>query len=204
MNKPPSPIIDAFTSEFAKHRGYAENAATQLPWPLLRVALDASENAGIDADPSFGANTNSIAIIFKHLAGNLRSRWSDPFTSDGEKPWRNRDQEFIDDFTSREAMLSAWSAGWAALDDTLASVRDADLDRTLTIRGQPHSLALAFTRSLAHVAYHTGQIVLIARTLASRHSVPWKTLTIPRGQSQAFNASLGFDPASHATRPPPS
>ncbi len=183
MPKPLSPIIDAFVSEFAKHRGYAENAASQLPWPLLRVALDAPPNAGTNTPANIPPDTNSIAIIFKHLAGNLRSRWTDPFTSDGEKPWRDRDREFIDDFASREAMRSEWHAGWAALEGTLASVSDADLDRTLTIRGQPHSLALALTRSLAHAAYHTGQIVLIARTLASRHVIPWKTLTVPRGQS---------------------
>ncbi len=202
MPTPPPPIITAYASEFTKHRGYAENAASQLPWPLLRVALDAHAIASDKANSETTPATNSIAVIFKHLAGNLRSRWTDPFTTDGEKPWRDRDREFFDDFASREAMLTEWSVGWAALEGTLAILSDADLARTLTIRGQTHTLALALTRSLAHAAYHTGQVVLIARGLASRHGLAWKTLTIPRGQSRAFNASLGFDPGANPSQPP--
>jgi hypothetical protein len=174
-------LIQGFEVEFRKHRRYVEAAATQLPWELLRVPLD--------------PETNSIAVIMKHLGGNLRSRWTDALTTDGEKPWRNRDTEFVDDFADRAAMEAAWCAGWDVLGQSLASFSDADMGRTLTIRGEPHTLALALTRSLAHAAYHAGQIVMIARALASTHGLEWKVLTIARGKSGAFNAGMGFEPA---------
>lgn len=174
-------LIQGFEGEFRKHRGYVENAAGQLPWELLRVPLD--------------AQTNSIAVIMKHLGGNLRSRWTEPLTSDGEKPWRNRDTEFVDDSVDRAAMEAAWRAGWEVLEQSLASFTDADLGKTLKIRGEAHTLALALTRSLAHAAYHAGQVVQVARVLASRHGLAWKTLTIARGQSGAFNAGMGFEAA---------
>lgn len=177
-------VIDSFAAEFRRHRGLAEGAAAQLTWEQLRATLD--------------PEANSIAVIMKHVGGNLRSRWIDPLTTDGEKPWRNRDTEFVDDFPDRDAMTAAWNAGWDATERALASFTDADLLRTLTIRGEPHSLALALARSLAHTAYHCGQIVQAARILASRAGAPWKTLTIPRAGSAAFNRSKGFEPA----RPP--
>jgi uncharacterized damage-inducible protein DinB len=174
-------IIQGFEAEFRKHRRYAEEATGQLPWELLRVPLD--------------PETNSIAVIMKHLGGNLRSRWTDALTTDGEKPWRNRDTEFVDDFADRAAMDVAWRAGWDVLEQSLATFTDEDLGKTLKIRGEPHTLALALTRSLAHAAYHAGQIVMIARVLASKHGLGWKVLTIARGQSAAFNARMGFEPA---------
>jgi hypothetical protein len=173
-------IIGAFEAEFRRYRSLAEGAGAQVPWEDLRVALDPS--------------TNSIAVIMKHIAGNLRSRWTDPLTSDGEKPWRERDREFVDDFADRGALDGAWSAGWAAVEAALASFSDADLDRTLTIRGEAHTLAPALTRSLAHTAYHCGQIVQNARVLAARAALPWHTLTVPRGGSEEFNRKVGFDP----------
>lgn len=171
-------LILGFESEFRKHRKYVEDAAGQLPWELLRVALD--------------AETNTIAVIMKHLGGNLRSRWTDALTSDGEKAWRDRDGEFVDDFADRSALEAAWRAGWEVLEQSLASFTDADLGKVLKIRGEAHTLALALTRSLAHAAYHAGQIVQVARVLASRHGLAWKTLTIARGQSGAFNAGMGY------------
>lgn len=171
--------IRAFATEFSRHRHYAENAASQLDWPSLRTPLD--------------PETNSIAVIMKHVGGNLRSRWTDPFTTDGEKPWRNRDTEFIDDFENRDALMTSWNEGWAVLESSLASFTDADLARPLAIRGEPHTLALALVRSSTHIAYHTGQIVQIARILASRAGLPWKVLAVPRGGSQQFNAAKGFD-----------
>jgi uncharacterized damage-inducible protein DinB len=171
-------VIDSFAAEFGRHRRLAEGAAAQLTWEQLRAKLD--------------AEVNSIAVVMKHVGGNLRSRWTEPLTTDGEKPWRNRDAEFVDDFADREAMMGAWNAGWEALDAALASLTDDDLHRVLTIRGEPHSLALALARSLAHTAYHCGQIVQAARVLASRAGAPWKTLTIPRGGSAAFNTSKGY------------
>jgi Protein of unknown function (DUF1572) len=170
-------VIDSFAAEFSRHRGLAEGAAAQLTWEQLRTTLDPEVNA--------------IAVIMKHVGGNLRSRWTEPLTTDGEKRWRIRDTEFVDDFADREAMTGAWNAGWEALDTALASLTDDDLHRVLTIRGEPHSLALALARSLAHTAYHCGQIVQTARILASRAGTPWKTLTIPRGGSDAFNRSKG-------------
>ena len=171
--------IESFASEFRKHRGYVEKAAAQLPFELLRVSLD--------------PETNSIGVIMKHLGGNLRSRWTDPWTTDGEKPWRRRDDEFVDDFADRANIFERWNAGWIALGGALATFTDGDLGRTLKIRGEPHTLALALTRSLAHTAYHAGQVVQLARTLASRHGLPWNTLTIARGESGAFNSKMGFD-----------
>lgn len=170
-------IISAFEAEFRRYRGMCEQAAGHLPWPLWREALD--------------PETNSIAVIMKHVAGNLRSRWTDPFTTDGEKPWRHRDHEFIDDVESQGALLEAWRAGWGELEQFIGGVSDADLGRTLLIRTEPHTLALALARSSTHIAYHAGQIVMAARVLASRAGLPWKTLTIPRGGSAAFNAAKG-------------
>lgn len=177
---PPMPtVIPAFAAEFSRARRLAEGAAGQLSWQQLRVPLD--------------AQTNSIAVIMKHIGGNLRSRWTEPFTTDGEKPWRNRDTEFVDDFADRAALDAVWGAGWAALDGVLTGCTDADLGRELRIRGEPHTLALALARSLAHTAYHCGQIVQAARVIASRAGIEWTTLTVPRGGSVEHNRKMGFD-----------
>jgi uncharacterized damage-inducible protein DinB len=172
-------VIDAIASEFRRYRALAEGAASQLSWEHLRLPLD--------------PEVNSIAVIMKHVGGNLRSRWTDALTTDGEKPWRNRDAEFIDDFPDRAALDAAWNSGWQALENTLATLTDADLPRTLTIRAEPHTLMLALTRSVTHTAYHCGQIVQAARILASRAGTDWKTLTIARGRSAEFNRKMGFD-----------
>lgn len=174
-------IVSSIEAEFRRYRSLAEGAIQQLDFVQLRISLD--------------PQANSIAIIMKHLGGNLRSRWTEPLASDGEKPWRNRDQEFIDDFADRAALLAAWDAGWDTLFTSLATFTDADLGRILTIRGEPHTLSLAMQRSVTHAAYHCGQIVQTARILASRAGQPWRTLTVPRGGSQEFNRSLGFDPS---------
>ncbi len=171
-------IVPAFTAEFRRYRHLAESAAAQLEWSELRIALD--------------PEVNSIAAIMKHVGGNLRSRWTEPFTTDGEKPWRDRDAEFVDDFADRDAMMAAWNAGWDVLEASLASMTDADLGRVLHIRGEAHTLALALARSSTHVSYHAGQIVQVARVLASRAGRPWKVLTVPRGGSAAFNRAMGF------------
>ncbi|MCC6284250.1 MAG: DUF1572 family protein [Phycisphaerales bacterium] len=171
-------VISAFEAEFTRYRELAERAAGHLPWPGWREALD--------------PETNSIAVIMKHVGGNLRSRWTDPFTTDGEKPWRERDREFIDDVRDQQGLLAIWNAGWDALAGSLGAMADADLPRTLLIRTEPHTLALALARSCTHIAYHAGQIVQAARVIASRTGVPWTTLTIPRGGSAAFNALKGL------------
>ncbi len=172
----PRLVVGAIEREFARYRGMAEKAVAQLGFEELRVALD--------------PETNSIAVIMKHVAGNLRSRWTDALTTDGEKPWRDRDREFVDDFPDRAALEAWWKAGWDALETQIAALRDEELARVIPIRSEPHTVALALERSLAHTAYHTGQIVQIARIVASRAGKSWNTLTIPRGGSDAFNQRL--------------
>jgi hypothetical protein len=173
-------VIEASLREFRRYKDLADRAVAQLTEAHLREALS--------------GQTNSIAVIMKHVGGNLRSRFTDFLTSDGEKPWRDRDREFIDDFPDRAAMLAHWERGWARLFEALTPLTAADLSRTLTIRGEPHTIVQAIARSLAHVAYHTGQIVLIARIHAERAGAPWTTLTIPRGGSRAFNEGMRHVP----------
>jgi hypothetical protein len=163
-------VIDAALASFRANKGWADKAIAQLPDDKLHFSLD--------------PNTNSIAVIMKHVAGNLLSRWTDFLTTDGEKPSRNRDDEFVDSFNSRAEVIDYWNAGWQRLFDTLQSLTPSDLARTVLIRGEPHSVPLAIQRSLAHCSYHVGQIILIARILAGEN---WKTITIPRGASATFN-----------------
>ena len=132
--------------------------------------------------------SNSLAVLVKHMAGNLRSRFSDFLTSDGEKPDRNRDQEFeVAAGATRKVALSAWEAGWKILFDTMAALKPEDMMRTVTIRGEPHSVVQALNRALAHMAQHTGQVVFLAKHFKSTQ---WKTLSVPRGQSDDFNARM--------------
>ena len=133
------------------------------------------------------AESNNLAVIVKHIAGNLRSRWTDIFTSDGEKPDRNRDLEFmIEDGETKNVLQAKWEAGWQCLFDTLASLNVEDLSRAILIRNEPLAVIEAINRQLTHYAGHVGQIVFLARHLASDH---WQSLSIPRGQSAVFNAS---------------
>jgi len=131
--------------------------------------------------------SNSIALIIKHLAGNLTSRWTDFLTTDGEKPTRERDNEFvIGPADSRASLLAAWEAGWAALFRTLQTLNEDDLGRSVTIRGEPHSVLQAINRALTHAAYHAGQITYLSRMLKTEG---WHWITIPPGQSGTFNAA---------------
>lgn len=166
-------MVEGAIATFRANKGWADKAIAQLADDKLRTALD--------------PNTNSVAVVMKHVAGNLLSRWTDLLTTDGEKPWRNRDDEFVDSFASREELLVYWESGWNRLFETLASLRPDDLQKSVTIRGETHSVPLAIDRSLAHCGYHVGQIVLIARILAGDH---WQTITIPRGGSQTYNQSV--------------
>ncbi|MFO1096663.1 MAG: DUF1572 family protein [Planctomycetaceae bacterium] len=176
--------IDATISSYRANKGWADKAISQVTDDNLRVALD--------------TNTNSIAVIMKHVAGNLLSRWTDFLTTDGEKPGRNRDGEFVDTFVNRAEILTHWEAGWQCLFDSLAALTPDDLAKTVTIRGEPHSVPLAIQRSLAHTAYHVGQIILIARVLAGNQ---WTTITIPRGASASFNQRVWGK--GHYQSPPP-
>ncbi len=126
---------------------------------------------------------NSIAIIVKHMAGNMRSRWTDFLTTDGEKPDRHRDTEFMDPPSTREAVMKLWENGWSILFQALEPLSDADLSRTVPIRGEPHSVMQAINRQIAHYAIHCGQIMFLAKHF--QHS-QWKSLSVPRGKSVEF------------------
>src|SRR6185436_6493932 len=131
----------------------------------------------------YDQESNSIAIIMKHMAGNMLSRFTDFLTSDGEKPDRNRDGEFIDDFSSRDALMAYWNKGWNCFLETLASLKEEDLMRIVYIRGEAHTVTRALQRQLAHYGYHCGQIVYVAKMIRSKD---FKTLSIERGHSNDF------------------
>jgi uncharacterized damage-inducible protein DinB len=175
-------FVSATINAFEANKRLADRAIEQVPDDKLHAALD--------------DNTNSIAVIVKHIAGNLISRWTDFLTTDGEKPGRNRDDEFVDSFINRAEILDHWERGWACVFETLKSLKPEDLGKTITIRGEPHSVPLAMERSLGHTCYHIGQIVQVARIHAGEN---WKTLTIPRGGSEQFNnANWGQTGKSHS------
>lgn len=156
---------------FLSHKDAADRAIAQVSDAGLRRTLD--------------EHTNSIAIIMRHIAGNLSSRWTDFRTSDGEKPWRNRDGEFVEQHEPRAQLLARWNSGWQVVLDALDSLQAAELGQTVYTRGEGQTVLLALQRSLAHVAYHCGQIVLLARVFAEGE---WQVLSIPRGGSAAYNA----------------
>ncbi|HEX2078317.1 MAG TPA: DUF1572 family protein [Longimicrobium sp.] len=156
------------------YKGLADEAMAQVDGAQFLTAL--------------GGEENSIALVVKHMAGNLRSRWTDFLTSDGEKPDRDRDAEFeVLAGDGRAELMEAWERGWAAFLDTLGSLTPGDLGRTITIRGEPQTVLRAVDRGVAHACYHVGQIVLLAKHFAGPG---WRTLSIPRGQSQQFNARM--------------
>ena len=163
-------FMSATINAFEANKRLADRAVEQVPDDKLHVALH--------------EDTNCIAVIMKHIAGNLISRWTDFLTTDGEKPTRNRDDEFVDSFSSRAELLGYWERGWTCLLMTLRSLTPKDLGKTILIRGEPHSVPLALERSLGHTCYHIGQIVQVARIHAGKN---WKTLKIPRGKSEQFN-----------------
>jgi len=136
---------------------------------------------------------NSIAIIVKHMAGNMRSRWTDFLTSDGEKANRNRDSEFEDPPATREALMAMWNEGWDLVFSAIQPLTDADITRTVTIRGEPHSVMQAITRQIAHYAGHVFQIVLLAKHFRGE---AWTSLSIPRNRSQEFNQKVAAGEAS--------
>ena len=133
------------------------------------------------------AESNSIAAIAKHVGGNLHSRWTDFLTSDGEKADRNRDAEFIAETDSRDSIMRIWETGWKVLFETLESLKTEDLGKTIQIRGEDFTVLRALNRSLAHTAYHVGQIVFLAKHL---RAADWKNLSVPKNQSAQFTAWL--------------
>ena len=147
----------------------------------IAQAPDASLAATLDPE------SNSIATIVKHLSGNMRSRWTDFLTSDGEKPDRNRDAEFEAPPQTRAEVVALWESGWQCTLDALAALTDDNLTQTIYIRTEPHSVMQAITRQLAHCSYHVGQIVFLAKHFAGEK---WTTLSVPRGRSSDFNARV--------------
>lgn len=129
------------------------------------------------------SESNSVAIIIKHLAGNMISRWTDFLTSDGEKPDRNRDNEFIDDIKNKDELIMHWNKAWINLFDTINSLKEEDLLKEVFIRGEAHAVIRAINRQLVHYAYHTGQIVYLAKMIKNKE---WKTLSIPKGKSEEY------------------
>ncbi|MFN7994904.1 MAG: DUF1572 domain-containing protein [Bryobacteraceae bacterium] len=127
---------------------------------------------------------NSIALVVKHMAGNMQSRWTDFLTTDGEKPDRNRDSEFVDPPSTRQALLRVWQVGWDCAFQAIDPLSDADLNRQVTIRGEAYSVMQAMNRQVAHYAYHVGQIVLLAKHF---RSAEWRSLTVPKNRSAEFN-----------------
>jgi len=162
-------IIESFRGEFLRYRALAEAAIAQLD----------------DADLSIvdSSGSNSIVVICWHIAGNLRSRFTDFLTADGEKPWRHRDEEFEERQVTKEALFQKWNAGWDVLVTTLDALTDEQVHATVTIRGQSMTVHEALSRSLAHLSYHVGQIVYIAK---AKRGENFTSLSIPRGASDTF------------------
>ena len=168
-----SPILSVAIEELQKVKKLADKAIEQLSDAQLHVTID--------------PESNSVAIIMRHMAGNMRSRWIDFLTSDGEKANRMRDGEFEDPNQSRADLLAEWEHGWQCVFDALSPLTDADLQRIVMIRSEPHTVYKAISRQVAHYAGHAYQILFLAKHLLGAN---WKTLSIPRGQSEEFNRRM--------------
>ena len=166
-------FLTASIKRFAEYKSLAEKAMDQL------------EEKDFHNNPS--AESNSIAIIIQHMHGNMMSRWTNFLTEDGEKEWRKRDDEFEENPLSRQELLKRWDDGWKVLMDTLASLKEDDLEKTVTIRSQPLTVTDAILRQLAHYGYHVGQIVFLARWIKG---AGWHSLSIPKGGSDAYTQKL--------------
>ena len=164
---------------FRYYKKLAERAMEQVADEQLFATLD--------------DESNSIAIIVKHMAGNMFSRWTDFLTSDGEKPGRDRDAEFSHPPATRDALLELWENGWRCVLGAMESLTDADLGRAVTIRGEAHSVMQAINRQVAHYSYHCGQIVFLAKHFCANR---WQVLTVPRGKSAEFNRRVQARKAS--------
>jgi hypothetical protein len=174
-------VVASIEGEYRRYKALGERALGQL-----------SESELTQAAPGEG---NSVTTLVWHISGNLASRFSDFLASDGEKPWRDRESEFLLREVTRAELVRKWEAGWQVLSDTLQALHDEDLGRTVTIRGQPLSVCEALHRSLSHASYHVGQIVFLAKSIRGAR---WEYLSIPPGQSREYNR----DPARE--KPPTS
>ena len=175
-------MIASTIAEFRRYKALGEAAIAQLADDeLARTPSD---------------DSNSVAIIVWHIAGNLSSRVTEFRTADGEKPWRQRDEEFAARSVTRDELLAEWESGWSALFGALAALTDADLDQKVIIRGQPILIRDALLRAFGHISYHVGQIVFLAKSIRASE---WRTLSIPKGGSDAYNRNpLNESAARHA------
>jgi hypothetical protein len=155
---------------FEKLKNLAGKAVSQLDENQIHISLD--------------SESNSAAVIMRHMSGNMISRWTDFLNSDGEKPNRNRDEEFVDSSASKSDVLQNWEKGWDILFSTLKRLTEDDLMKTVYIRSEPHTVIEAINRQLTHYAYHVGQIVFLSKYIKGKD---WQTLSIPRGKSEEFN-----------------
>jgi hypothetical protein len=177
-----SNVTDSIAAEFRRYKALGDSALAQL-----------SDDELSQAGPNGG---NSVVVLVWHIGGNLASRFTDFLSSDGEKPWRDRDDEFVGRRVRRDELLDKWNGGWNVLFEALAAVRDDRLNDTVAIRGQRFEVHDALHRSLAHIAYHVGQMVYLAKSIRGD---AWTCLSIPIGGSAAYNRNpTRQDPASHA------
>jgi hypothetical protein len=175
-------LIKSIEGEYIRYKALAESALAQVP----EAALSESGPAG----------GNSLAIICWHLSGNLKSRFTEFLTTDGEKPWRNRDEEFVARSITRDELLTKWNAGWTVLLNTLGSLTDDDLHRDVKVRGHSVAVHEALNRSLAHASYHVGQIVYLSHAIVGSG---WRYLSIAPGGSAAYNDTAPNEkPRAHA------
>jgi len=176
-------VVRSIAAEYRRYKALGDSALAQL--------------ADAELASSGPAGGNSAVILVWHVGGNLASRFTDFLTTDGEKPWRQRDDEFVDRTVSREALLAKWNAGWDAVLRTVDTLGDEQLREKVTIRGQEFEVHDALHRSLAHVAYHVGQLVYLVKSIRGES---WVCLSIPIGGSEAYNRNPELqDPAAHAS-----
>ena len=169
-------FLPGVIKEFMRYKELGEKAMSQLPESKLFW--------------QYNEESNSIATIVKHMSGNMLSRWTDIFNSDGEKEWRMRDQEFVNDIATRDDLMKIWNKGWDKVFETINSLNDEDLERIIYIRGEAHTVTEAILRQVAHYPHHVGQILFIGKMILNQE---WHSLSIPRNKSAEFNVKTFSD-----------
>jgi hypothetical protein len=162
--------LDSVKKQFEYYKSLGDKTFEQLSFEELKI--------------QFTQDSNSISIIVKHLVGNMLSRWTNFLTEDGEKEWRQRDKEFIDNYSNKEDLFNSWNKGWSCLFNTLDAINNNDLNHIVYIRNQGHTVTEALNRQMMHYAYHIGQIVYIGKLVKGKD---WKSLSIPKGESKTYN-----------------
>ncbi|WP_111684260.1 DUF1572 family protein [Winogradskyella tangerina] len=163
--------LESVLKQFEYYKSLGDKTMAQLTFDELKK--------------EFADDSNSIAIIVKHMVGNMLSRWTNFLTEDGEKEWRHRDGEFIDTYNTKEDILTSWNTGWACLFNALKPLSEKDLERIIYIRNQGHTVIEAINRQMMHYAYHTGQIVFLGKLIKGS---AWSSLSIPKGKSKDYNS----------------